>query len=460
MARLPLEGIRIIDSTYVFALPYAGGLLADMGAEVIKVEGPGRPDVTRTGGFAGAFPENDLGDDWWNRPSTYNLIHRGKKSITLDMTDSRGRDMFRDLIKVSDVVMENFTPRVMRSWDLDYPNMRKLKPDIIMVSNTGYGHGGPWTNFGAMATAVEPTHGTGAFMGYLDPGATDAASQGESAGSVPNKIGNSYSDFLASWTAQMAVMACLIHRARTGQGMWIDLAMYQVGASFMGEGLLDYAFNGRRDRRIGTRHESFSPYGCYPCRGNDEWVVLAVRNESDWQAFCLALDRPELARDPRFADPVTRHQNQDALDEMIRAWTSDLDQYQVMEKLQSRGIPSGPVLNARGLLADPHLRARGFFESVEHSPETELGRREYLSRGWTLSDSDVHVRGEAPRLGEANEYVLGDVLGLNSAEIEDLRKKGVIGEELLGGGAPSTVPLVRQEELGWIVRHEPDYPRT
>jgi len=188
-------------------------------------------------------------------------------------------------------------------------------------------------------------------------------------------------------------------------------------------------------------------------------VVFAVRNDSEWQAFCQALERPELARDPRFADPVTRHQNQDALDEMIRTWTSDLDQYQVMEELQSRGIPSGPVLNARGLLADSHLRARGFFESVEHSPETELGRQEYLSRGWNLSDSDVQVRGEAPRLGEANDYVLGDVLGLNSAEIEDLRTKGVIGEKLLGGGTPSTVPLARQEELGWIVRQEPDYQR-
>ena len=131
-------------------------MLADLGAEVIKVEGPGRPDVTRTGGFAGAFPENDLGDDRWNRPSTYNLIHRGKRSITLDMTDSRGRDMFRDLIKVSDVVMENFTPRVMRSWDLDYPNMKKLKPDIIMVSNTGYGHGGgPYSGYPAQATTQE-----------------------------------------------------------------------------------------------------------------------------------------------------------------------------------------------------------------------------------------------------------------------------------------------------------------
>ena len=156
MAGLPLEGIRVVDSTYVFALPYAGGLLADMGAEVIKVEGPGRPDITRTGGYSGAFPENDSGEDWWNRPSTYNLIHRGKQSLTLDLTDERGRDLFRQLVSVSDVVMENFTPRVMRNWGLDYPNLRKIKPDIIMVSNTGYGHGGgPYSGYPAQATTQE-----------------------------------------------------------------------------------------------------------------------------------------------------------------------------------------------------------------------------------------------------------------------------------------------------------------
>ena len=141
MAPLPLSGIRVLDSTYVFALPYAGGLLSDFGAEVIKIEGPTRPDTTRTGGFAGAFPENQLGEDWWNRPSTYNLLHRGKQSITLDMTNPKGRELFVELVKISDIVMENFTPRVMRGWGLDYPNLRKIKPDIIMVSNTGYGHG-------------------------------------------------------------------------------------------------------------------------------------------------------------------------------------------------------------------------------------------------------------------------------------------------------------------------------
>ena len=147
MPQLPMEGIRVLDSTYVFALPYTGGLLADFGAEVIKIEGPAHPDTTRNSGLAGSYPEHDLGDDPWNRPSTYNLLHRGKQSLTLDMTDPRGRDLFRDMVRVSDVVMENFTPRVMRAWELDYPNLRKIKPDIILVSNTGFGHGGgPYSN--------------------------------------------------------------------------------------------------------------------------------------------------------------------------------------------------------------------------------------------------------------------------------------------------------------------------
>ena len=191
----------MLDSTYVFALPYAGGLLADMGAEVIKVEGPGRPDVTRTGGYSGVFAENDVGEDWWNRPSTYNLIHRGKQSITLDMTDERGRELFKELVMVSDVVMENFTPRVMRSWGLDYPNMRKLRPDVILVSNTGYGHGGgPYSGYPAQATTQEATHGHCWVTGYPGEG--------------PAKAGASFVDFLSTWTALFAIGAALRYRSR------------------------------------------------------------------------------------------------------------------------------------------------------------------------------------------------------------------------------------------------------
>ena len=241
MPQLPLEGIRVLDSTYVFALPYTGALLSDFGAEVIKIEGPAHPDTTRNSGLAGSYPEHDLGDDPWNRPSTYNLLHRGKQSLTLDMTDPRGRDLFRHMVRVSDVVMENFTPRVMRAWELDYPNLRKIKPDIIMISNTGFGHGGgPYSNNPAQATTLEGMHGHCWITGYDGDG--------------PNRVGASFVDFLSTWTALFAIGSALRYRSRTGQGQWADIAMYQAGVMFMSDYLMDAISNGRDGERIGNRH--------------------------------------------------------------------------------------------------------------------------------------------------------------------------------------------------------------
>ena len=320
-------------------------------------------DTTRT--LNGPYPGNDPGELYWERGGTFQTLNRGKRSVTLDLRSEEGLEIIRELVAVSDIVLENFTPRVMRRFGLDYQNLKAVKPDLIMVSNTGYGHTGPWSEFGAMASALESTHGTGAFMGYLEPGPVGLAP-----GAVPNKIGHSYTDFLASWTAQLAVMVSLIHRAKSGRGMWIDLAMYQVGVSFLGDGLLDYAFNGqsnrgqasggRATRRLGNRHQAMSPHGCYRCRGEDQWVTLAVRDDSDWDAFSRAMELPELADDPRFALPLDRHRNQDQLDEIITAWTYTHDAYEVMEVLQMHGIPAGPALNARQLLADSHFRQRGF----------------------------------------------------------------------------------------------------
>ncbi len=456
MPDLPLANIRVLDLSRVFAMPYAGAYMADLGAEVIKVDSCQAQfmDTTRT--LNGPYPGNDPGENHWNRAGTFQTLNRGKRSVTLDLRSDSALDILKQLVSISDIVLENFTPRVMRRFGLDYANLKAVNPGLIMVSNTGYGHGGPWTNFGAMATALEPTHGTGAFMGYLDHGSVGAATHGESAGSVPNKIGNSYSDFLASWTAQMAVLACLIHRARTGQGMWIDLAMYQVGVSFLGEGILDYAFNGRAARRLGNRHPAMSPHGCYPCLGNDQWVTLAVRDDAEWQAFCVALDQPEMAADPRFSQPLERWNKQDALDANISSWTGKRTSYQVMEILQSAGVPAGPVLNARQLLTDAHWRDRGYFEAVDHPPETGLGRREYVSRGWRLSGTGVKIRSGAPQLGDSNEYVLQGLLGLSGGEIQTLEDGGVIGSQPIGGSPAGAVPLQRQAELGWIVDFNPD----
>ena len=457
MTRLPLTGIRVVDLSRVFAMPYAGAYLADLGAEVIKVDTHHTQFMDTTRIINGPYPDNQPGDLYWERGGTFQTLNRSKRSLTLDLRSEAALAILRRLVQVSDILLENFTPRVMERFGLSYRNLRPLKPDLIMVSNTGYGHSGPWSQFGAMATALEPTHGTGAFMGYLEPGGIGRQAPGQ----VPNKIGNSYTDFLASWTAQMAIMASLLYRARTGRGMWIDLAMYQVGVSFLGEGLLDFAFNGRPTRRLGNRHRHMSPHGCYPTRnqgrGQDEWVSLAVRDDADWQALCRAMDQAPLATDPRFADPLIRHQKQDELDEIITQWTSAQGQYQVMECLQAVGVPAGPVLNARGLLADTNFRSRGFFQRVEHPQETGLGQREYVSRGWRLSDNEIRIRGPAPRLGEANDYVLMDLMGLDRGEVDELRREGIIGEVPEGGAPPASVPLERQVELGWLVEQDPGY---
>ena len=450
---LPLEGIRVLDLSRVFAMPYCGAYLADLGAEVIKVETHHNQFVDTTRTLNGPYPDNEPGELYYERGGTFHTLNRGKQSVTLDLRSPDALDALLQLVAVSDVALENFTPRVMRRFGLDYPRLKAVKPDLIMVSNTGYGHSGPWTDFGAMATALEPTHGTGAFMGYRDVDADGRTAPG----SVPNKIANSYTDFLASWTAQLAVLASLIHRAQTGRGMWIDLAMYQVGVSFLGEGLLDYGYNGRRTRRLGNRHETMSPHGCYPCRGQDQWAVIAVRNDADWRACCAALGMPELADDPQFANPVDRHRNQDRLDAIIAGWTADRDKYDVMHTLQAVGVPAGPALDGRDLLRDEHFRARGYFEAVDHHPDTGLGRREYVSRGWRMSDSDVRIRKSAPLLGEDNPYVLAQLLGLSDARIAELEASDAIGRELTGGQTPTAVPLDRQVELGWTVDYDTDY---
>ena len=436
---MPLEGLRVLDLSRVFAMPYAAGYLADLGAEVIRVEACHLPDSRLQ---LHALPNNEPGDRFWERSGTFHTLNRGKRSLTLDFRSGEALDILKRLIALSDILIENYTPRVSRRFGLDYPNLRQLRPDIIAVSNTGYGHSGPWSSYGGVAATLESIHGTGAYMAY---------------DGVPAKIGNSYTDFIAAWTALFSIMAALIYRARTGRGLWIDLAMYQVGAAFMGEGVLEYAFNGQRQRPLGNRHLGFSPHGCYPCRGHDQWVVLAVQDQAQWKALCAVLGQPSLAEDPRYADPDSRLRRQGEIDAIIRRWTRRRDKYRVMHRLQDLGVPCGPVLKSRDLFLDPHFKARGFFESVQHSADSGLGRRPYLSRGWRFSEIKPQVRGPGPALGEGNLYVLRDLLGLAPQEIERLEREQVIGQRPVGVEPPRPLPLGQQKALGWIQDYDEDY---
>ena len=449
----PLKNIRVLDLSRVFAMPFAGANLADLGAEVIKIDTCQTQfmDTTRT--ITGPFPDNEPGERWWEQGGTFQNLNRGKRSLTLDLRNEESQQIIKDLVSVCDVVLENFTPRVMARFGLDYASLKAYKPDLIMVSNTGYGHSGPWSNFGTMASALEPTHGTGAFMGYMDPGPEGRLVEGD----VPNKMGNSYSDFLASWTALGALMASLLRRSRTGQGQWIDLAMYQTGTSVIGTGLLDFAFNDRRIQRIGNRHPFLSPHGVYRCQGHDQWVAIAARDDADWVAICRAIGQPELTSDAQFADPIARRQHQETLDEIICAWTSRQTSYQVTEILQEAGLPAGAVLTAKQALTDPQYIERKFFETVHNPPEVELRDKGYVGRGWKFSRSEARIKGPAPQLGEANEYVLGELLGVDQTRMKAFSEDWTIGNLPEGGGAPRSVPLYEQVEIGSIVAYDADY---
>jgi crotonobetainyl-CoA:carnitine CoA-transferase CaiB-like acyl-CoA transferase len=441
---LPLNGIRVLDSTYVFALPYAGGLLADMGAEVIKVEGPRRPDTTRSGGFSGAYPENELGDDWWNRPSTYNLLHRGKQSLTLDMTDPKGRELFMELVKVSDIVMENFTPRVMRGWGLDYPNLRKIKPDIIMVSNTGYGHGdGPYANYPAQATTQEGTHGHCWVTGYPGEG--------------PSKAGASFVDFLSTWTSLFAMGAALRYRNQTGQGQWIDISMYQAGVMFLSEYIMDAQVNGRDGERIGNRHPQRAPQGCYPAAGDDQWITLSVGCEEEWQALCHLMGREDLLADLRFAALAARRQNHDGLDLIIGEWTFASDKYDLMHRLQAAGIAAGPVLTGKEIHFDPHYQSRGFLERVTFPPERNIGTRPFMGRPYKFSKSPLKIQGPAPAYGQHNQPVLQDLLGISQEVYEGLVQDSIVATVPLTGEAQERLKPEQAVELGLLAAWDPDY---
>ena len=416
MSKLPLEGIRVIDSSYVFAGPYACGILGDLGAEVIKIEGPSRPDFTRGGAFSGMLPDNEGGEDPWNRTSTYNLANRGKKSLVVDLSRKEGRDVLVDLLKVTDIIIENFTPRVMRGWGLDYPNLKKINPGIIMVSNTGYGHGGPYSSYPAQATTQEATHGLAAVTGYRD---------GE-----PSKAGQSYVDFLAAWACTTAALLGLRYRRRFGHGLWADIGMYQLGCFNVSDYVLDSSANGAPGERIGNRHRQFAPQGCYRCAGDDAWCALSVRDDEEWAALCKAIARPELAKDERFATEAGRRANHDAIDEIITAWTRTVTKIEAMERLQAAGVPAGAVLDGRDLHFDPQLKARELLEMVEFPAERGMGpRRLMIGRPWRFSKMPVHVRGPAPTFGQHNREILRDVLRYDESRREALQAAGITAEK-------------------------------
>ena len=418
--KLPLQGIRVLELAEIWAAPYCGALLGDLGAEVIKVEAIQRiaRGAIKPRPEARGYAEGDPGEHPWNRQAAFNAVNRSKLGITLDLTSPSGVEAFRELTAVSDVIVCNYAYGVLDSFGLDYETLRSIKPDLIVLMMPGYGNTGPYRRYRSMGMTLDAVSGHSALRGYPDLDLSNI--------SVVH-----HPDAVGAATAVFAITTTLLRRARTGKGQLIDMAQAEAFMPHLGEVFLEHGMTGRTRERRGNRHPAMAPHGCYPCLGDDRWVTIAVRSEDEWRAFCEVIGTPGLVDDPRFASLEVRLQNQDELDVQVAQWTSTRDRYEVTSLLQARGVPSGPVLDPCGdAYDDPHLNERGYFEVVTHP---EAGTYPLSGRIWKFSDGPVPTQIPAPCLGEHNEYILGQVLGIPDEALQRLEADNVIGTVPLEG---------------------------
>jgi benzylsuccinate CoA-transferase BbsF subunit len=404
MDRLPLAGVRVLDFSWVWAGPCCTLQLAHMGAEVIRVESRARLCTTRR---IPPFADNLAGV---NRAGYYNQYNQGKRSIALNLRHPQGVAIARRLASKCDVVTENFAAGVVERLGLGYETLRELRPDLIMLSISGFGRSGPYRNLAGYGPAVSALSGFVGATGYQ--------------GGRPQQLGISYADPSAGVLAAAAIVAALIHRDRNGAGMYIDQSLLEPAVALLAEGFLDFAMNGREPARIGNRDPLMAPHNCYKTRGDaNQWVTIAVATEREWRSLCAAMGNEALASDPRFVTAQMRKRNEDALDAIIAAWTAPRDRWEITRALQSVGVAAFPSMSNKDLANDPHLRERGFIVAKEHP---EVGRRLHAGVPWTLGGRPVEVRSAAPLLGADTESVLRELLGMDADGIDRLRQAGAL----------------------------------
>ncbi|MGE0597967.1 MAG: CaiB/BaiF CoA transferase family protein [Dehalococcoidia bacterium] len=414
-AKGALTGVTILDLTRVWAGPLATRILGDLGANVIKIEatwarGPkqvSQSDVT----VSGRFPDNLAGERPWNREGMFNKLNRSKKSVTLQLNTTEGKELFERLVPLADVVIENYTPRVMPQLGLGYERLRELNPGIIYVSMPGYGWDGPSRDFAALGTALEPEAGLSSLMGYEDSG--------------PYKSGVAWADPVAAMHGAAAVLMGIIDRdadpERRGQA--VELAQIEGMVCFIGGEVLAAQRSPEVQRPRGNRHPVYAPQGCYPCAGEDRWLAISVTSDAEWSALCQAAGFGEelagLSREERV-------QRQDALDARIAGWARNHERNRLERELQERGVIAIAVNDARDIVLHEHLAARSFFADIVHP---DAGRKLFPGLPFQMSKTPAAYNLPAPGLGEHNREILQGMLGLTDEGLDTLTERGVIAEE-------------------------------
>jgi benzylsuccinate CoA-transferase BbsF subunit len=402
-SRLPLEGIRVADFTWVWAGPYCTLQLAHLGAEVIRVETNTRICVTRL------LPPWADGEFGINRSGYFNQYNQGKLSVALDLKQPKAKEIAKALVAKSDVVCENFAAGVMDRIGLGYEVLRQLKPDIIMIALSGYGAAGPESQYVSYGPAQVPLSGMSSVTGYRDW--------------PPMHVGISYGDPNAGLHGAVAVLAALHHRARTGRGQFIDLSQQDSSIVVLAEALVEHTMNGTQPARNGNRDPYMAPHGAFRCAGKDRWVAIAVRSDEEWSRLARLLGSAGLEDDPRFSTLSARKSNEDSLEKIVAEWTATRAPEEVTRELQAAGISAFTSASNRDLSEDPHLNASGFFVNLPHP---EVGVRKHAGIPWQMSRTPCAVRHAAPCLGEHTDYVMAEILGYSAAEIAHLKQAKVL----------------------------------
>lgn len=386
-----LQKIRILDFTWVLAGPYATRILADFGAEVIKIQ-----------------PLLSQEEDKFSR-GYYNTWNRNKLGITLNLNKPEGIALAKGLVAISDAVVENFTPRVMANWGLDYNSLKKIKPDIIMLSLSTMGNSGPWRDYTGFGPTIQAFSGITCLTSFP--------------GKPPLGLGTSYADHIAGLVGCLALLGALEYRQKTGEGQYIDVSQVEAMAGLLGGAILDYQLKGREVEVVGNSSTEAAPHGVYRCKGDDRWCALAVFTDEEWEGFKRALGNPPWAEDKRFATLAERLKNKARLDRLVEEWTEGHTAEEVMALLQGRGVAAGVVADASDLARDPQLNERGFFIELDHP---ELGRTISDGVPVRLSDAPAGYRRAAPGRGQDNDHVYGELLGMSEGELAGLRQNGVV----------------------------------
>ena len=399
----PLRGYRVLDFGWVLAGAIPGMVLADLGAEVIKIETRQRMDYMRLGRpIIGDQPDPE------QNPMFHN-VNRGKLSVTLNTTKPEAIDLALRLAEECDVVIENFSPGVMDRLGLSYSDLSGVNPRLVMASISSNGQTGPLRDLRAYAPSVGALAGLDSTLGYD--------------GERPLGLKHAYADVCGAVHAVFAITAALYQRQRTGRGQFIDVSMLRATVATMGAGLMEYELTGRVMTPRGAHDPVLAPYGNYPCAGDDTWVSIAVGAEPEWQGLKEAMGNPPWTEEPDFASRYARLRHRKELDRHLSEWTPAFSAEEITELLQSHGVAAFPVMGAEERLFNPHFLERGLYSDIEHP---SLGAEPIFNLMWKLDGQPPAIRRHAPLLGEHNREVLGGLLGISNEEISRLEEEQVL----------------------------------